>query len=147
MKAGIAPPSNGIWAMPTRPVWITIKKWVNSRPEKKSGPTRVVANYIVYFSTLKGSIEAADPCQNLGGEAGRLYARFIQAVLGIPTGGSALKNAQGQSIDYLALASKARTAVTVGQKTTGRRHLQTGCVYPGIRLDHRKTGATGRSSA
>lgn len=76
----------------------------------------VVANYIVYFSTLKGSIEAADPCQNLGGEAGRLYARFIQAVLGIPTGGSALKNAQGQSIDYLALASKARTAVTVGER-------------------------------
>ncbi|NPV82906.1 MAG: PQQ-binding-like beta-propeller repeat protein [Candidatus Aminicenantes bacterium] len=76
----------------------------------------VVANYIVYFSTLKGSIEAADPCQSLGGEAGKLYARFIQAVLGIPTGGSALKNAQGQSIDYLALASKARTAVTVGER-------------------------------
>ena len=76
----------------------------------------VLANYIVYFSTLKGSIEAADPCQNLGGEAGRLYARFIQAVLGIPTGGSALKNAQGQAIDYLALASKARTAVTVGER-------------------------------
>jgi len=76
----------------------------------------VVANYIVYFSTLKGSIEAADPCQNLNGEAGRLYARFIQAVLGIPVGGSALKNSQGQSIDYLALASKARTAVTVGER-------------------------------
>ncbi|MDI6697791.1 MAG: PilC/PilY family type IV pilus protein [Candidatus Saccharicenans sp.] len=76
----------------------------------------VVANYIVYFSTLKGSIEAADPCQNLGGEAGRLYARFIQSVLGVPTGGSALKNAQGQAVDYLALASKARTAVTVGER-------------------------------
>ena len=76
----------------------------------------VIANYIVYFSTLKGSIEAADPCQNLGGEAGRLYARFIQPVLGIPIGGSAFKNAQGQAVDYLALASKARTAVTVGER-------------------------------
>ncbi|MGB9836325.1 MAG: PilC/PilY family type IV pilus protein [Candidatus Saccharicenans sp.] len=75
----------------------------------------VIANYIVYFSTLKGSIEAADPCQNLG-DFGRLYARFIQPVLGVPTGGSALKNAQGQAIDYLALASKARTAVTVGER-------------------------------
>ncbi|MBC7364698.1 MAG: VCBS repeat-containing protein [Candidatus Aminicenantes bacterium] len=75
----------------------------------------VIANYIVYFSTLKGSIEAADPCQNLG-DFGRLYARFIQPVLGVPVGGSALKNAQGQAIDYLALASKARTAVTVGER-------------------------------
>jgi hypothetical protein len=75
----------------------------------------VIANYIVYFSTLKGSIEAADPCQNLG-DPGHLYARFIQPVLGVPVGGSALKNAQGQAIDYLQLASKARTAVTVGER-------------------------------
>jgi hypothetical protein len=75
----------------------------------------VIANYIVYFSTLKGSIEAADPCQNLG-DLGRLYARFIQPVLGVPAGGSALKNAQGQALDYLALASKARTAVTIGER-------------------------------
>jgi hypothetical protein len=75
----------------------------------------VISDYIVYFSTLKGSIEAADPCQNLG-EPGRLYARFIQPVLGVPVGGSALKNAQGQSIDYLQMVSKARTAVTVGDR-------------------------------
>jgi len=75
----------------------------------------VIANYIVYFSTLKGSIEAADPCQSLG-DPGHLYARFIQPVLGVPVGGSALKNAQGQAIDYLQLASKARTAVTVGER-------------------------------
>jgi len=75
----------------------------------------VISDYIVYFSTLKGSIETADPCQNLG-EPGRLYARFIQPVLGVPVGGSALKNAQGQAIDYLVMASKARTAVTVGDR-------------------------------
>jgi hypothetical protein len=75
----------------------------------------VISDYIVYFSTLKGSIEAADPCQNLG-EPGHLYARFIQPVLGVPVGGSALKNAQGQAIDYLLMASKARTAVTVGDR-------------------------------
>lgn len=76
----------------------------------------VVANYIVYFTTLKGSIEAADPCQNIGGEAGKLYARFVQPVLGVPTGGSALKDAQGRPLDYLALASKARQAVTTGER-------------------------------
>jgi len=76
----------------------------------------VIANYIVYFSTLKGSIEAADPCQNLSGEAGRLYARYIQPMYGQAIGTSALKNAQGQATDYLALASKARTAVTVGER-------------------------------
>jgi len=76
----------------------------------------VIANYIVYFSTLKGSIEAADPCQNLGGEAGRLYARYIQPMYGQAIGSSSLKNAQGQATDYLALASKARTAVTVGER-------------------------------
>ena len=75
----------------------------------------VIANYVVYFSTLKGSIEAADPCQNLG-DPGRLYARFIQPMYGLPIGGSALKNAQGQAIDYLTMASKARTAVTVGER-------------------------------
>jgi len=76
----------------------------------------VIANYIVYFSTLKGSMEAADPCQNLSGEAGRLYARYIQPMYGQAIGSSALKNAQGQATDYLALASKARTAVTVGER-------------------------------
>ncbi|HEK86111.1 MAG TPA: hypothetical protein ENO29_07135 [Candidatus Aminicenantes bacterium] len=76
----------------------------------------VIANYIVYFSTLKGSIEAADPCQNLNGEAGRLYARYIQPMYGQAIGTSALKNAQGQATEYLALASKARTAVTVGER-------------------------------
>jgi len=80
----------------------------------------VISDYIVYFSTLKGSIEVADPCANLS-DIGKLYARFIQPVLGVPVGGSAFKNAQGQAIDYLQLASKARTAVTVGdrQRTAG----------------------------
>jgi hypothetical protein len=75
----------------------------------------VIANYIVYFSTLKGSIEGADPCQNLG-DPGHLYARYVQPMYGLPVGGSALKNAQGQAIDYLTMASKARTAVTVGER-------------------------------
>ncbi len=75
----------------------------------------VISDYIVYFSTLKGSIEAADPCVNLG-DFGRLYARFIQPGMGVPLAGSALKNAQGQAIEYLTLASKARTAVTLGER-------------------------------
>ncbi len=75
----------------------------------------VISDYIIYFSTLKGSIEASDPCQNLG-DFGRLYARFIRSGMGTPLAGSALKDAQGQTIEYLTLASKARTAVTLGER-------------------------------
>lgn len=92
------------------------KKSGELTPGEKVWADPVISDFIVYFSTLKGSIEAADPCQNLSGEAGKLYARYVQPMYGQPIGGSALKDRNGQAIDYLALASKARTAVTVGDR-------------------------------
>jgi hypothetical protein len=73
-----------------------------------------VADYVVYFSTLKGSIEAINPCENIAGE-GKLYARYIQAVAGGSLGGTALKTASGPS-ESLALAIKTRAAVTLGER-------------------------------
>lgn len=74
----------------------------------------VVADGIVYFSTLRGSIEAVNPCINLG-EAGRLYARYVRMTSSIPAGGTAFKTAEGAPPEYLDLVSKARRAVTVGE--------------------------------
>jgi len=72
----------------------------------------VVANSIVYFNTLTGSIESVDPCANLIG-LGKLYGRFVQAVGGSALGGSAFKGAAG-TLPSLDLASKTRSAVTLG---------------------------------
>ncbi|MFQ6036977.1 MAG: pilus assembly protein, partial [Candidatus Aminicenantales bacterium] len=72
-----------------------------------------VANNIVYFSTLTGNIEAVDPCSNLAG-VGKLYARFVQAVAGSAIGSTALRSASG-NIQSLDLASKTRSAVTLGE--------------------------------
>jgi len=72
----------------------------------------VVANYIVYFSTLTLSIESVDPCVNLEG-AGKLYGRFIQSLAGSAVGGSAFRDASG-TLQNLDLASKTRAAVTLG---------------------------------
>lgn len=74
----------------------------------------VIADQIVYFSTLRGSIEAVNPCVNLG-EAGRLYARFVRYTSAIPVGGTAFKATTGTPPEYLDLISKARRAVTVGE--------------------------------
>lgn len=73
-----------------------------------------VADYVVYFSTLIGSIESVDPCENIAGQ-GKLYARWIQAVTGTPVGGTALKGASGPS-ESLNLAIKTRAAVTLGER-------------------------------
>jgi Tfp pilus tip-associated adhesin PilY1 len=73
-----------------------------------------VADYVVYFSTLIGSIESVDPCENIAGE-GKLYARWIQAVTGTPVGGTALKGASGPT-ESLNLAIKTRAAVTLGER-------------------------------
>lgn len=75
----------------------------------------VVANYIVYFSTLTLSIESVDPCVNLEG-AGKLYGRFIQSLAGSAVGGSAFRDASG-TLQNLDLASKTRAAVTLGDST------------------------------
>jgi hypothetical protein len=72
----------------------------------------VVANSIVYFNTLTGSIESVDPCSNLVG-VGKLYGRFVQSVGGSALGGSAFTGASG-TLQSLDLASKTRSAVTLG---------------------------------
>ena len=78
----------------------------------------VIADYIVYFSTLNGSIESVNPCLNLG-DSGRLYARTLRYSSGVAIGGSALKSSTSTTApEYLTLVSKARRAVTVGETTT-----------------------------
>jgi len=74
----------------------------------------VIGDYIVYFSTLTGSIESVDPCLNLAG-LGRLYARLIQVVAGAPVGGTAFKTTSG-SMESVSLASKSRSAVRLGER-------------------------------
>jgi hypothetical protein len=74
----------------------------------------IIADLIIYFSTLLGSIESANPCVNLG-EGGHLYARFIQRSSAIPVGGTAFRATEGTPPEYLQLMSKARQAVTIGE--------------------------------
>ncbi len=74
----------------------------------------VIADQVVYYSTLTGSIEAVNPCANLG-EAGRLYARYLRTTSAIPVGGTAFKTTEATPPEYLQLISKARRAVTVGE--------------------------------
>jgi len=75
----------------------------------------VHSDYIVYCSTLQGSIESVDPCLNLQG-MGKLYGRFTQSVAGTMVGGTAFTSGAG-SLESLALASKSRAAVTVGERS------------------------------
>ncbi len=75
----------------------------------------VIADNIVYFTSLKGSIEAVNPCLNLS-DIGLFYARFVLSFSGSVAGATALKNAQSQPVEYLQLASKARKAVTIGER-------------------------------
>jgi hypothetical protein len=81
----------------------------------------VIADQVIYFSTLVGSIEAVNPCINLG-EAGRLYARYLRYTSAIPVGGTAFRTTSSTPPEYLQLVSKARRAVTVGeaQRVGGR---------------------------
>jgi len=74
----------------------------------------VIADEVVYFSTLTGSIESVNPCVNLG-EGGRLYARYIRQTSAIPVGGTAFRTTAATPPEYLQLVSKARRAVTVGE--------------------------------
>ena len=75
----------------------------------------IISDSIIYFSTLRGSIESVDPCLNLS-DTGRLYGRYIQSVVGVSIGGSAFKTAQSTTAESLTLVSKARRAVTVGER-------------------------------
>jgi Tfp pilus tip-associated adhesin PilY1 len=71
-----------------------------------------VANSIVYFSTLTGSIESVDPCANLAG-VGKLYGRYIQSIAGSAIGSTAFSSSTG-TVQNLDLSSKTRAAVTLG---------------------------------
>jgi hypothetical protein len=91
--------------------------------EKKTGELGIgekvwadpkVANSIVYFSTLSGSIESVDPCQNITG-LGKLYARYVRGVAGGSVGGTALTSLEGPS-ESLDIAIKTRAAVTLGER-------------------------------
>jgi hypothetical protein len=75
----------------------------------------VISDSILYFSTLRGSIESVDPCVNLS-DIGRLYGRYIQSVVGVGIGGSAFKTALNTTAESMPLISKARRAVTVGER-------------------------------
>jgi hypothetical protein len=75
-----------------------------------------IADYTVYFSTLMGSIESVDPCENLVG-LGRLFARFIVSYAGSNVGGTAFKTSSGPQ-ESLDLAIKTRSAVTLGEQQT-----------------------------
>ena len=83
-------------------------------PGEKVWSDPKVANFIVYFNTLTGSIESVDPCENLAG-TGKLYARFVQAVAGSTIGGTAFTTPSGK-VESLTLASKTRSAVTLGER-------------------------------
>ncbi|HOW86123.1 MAG TPA: PilC/PilY family type IV pilus protein [Candidatus Aminicenantes bacterium] len=74
----------------------------------------VLADNIIYFSTLSGSIEAANPCTNLG-SGGQLYGRYVRQASSIPVGGTAFRATSGAPPEYLQLQSKARQSVTVGE--------------------------------
>lgn len=84
-------------------------------PGEKVWADPKIANFIVYFNTLAGSIESVDPCENLAG-IGKLYGRFVQSVAGSTIGGTAFTSPSG-SVESLALASKTRSAVTLGERT------------------------------
>jgi Tfp pilus tip-associated adhesin PilY1 len=74
-----------------------------------------IANKVVYFSTLTGNIETVDPCESLAG-IGRLYARYVDTLVGTPVGSTAFRTETGQ-VENLELAIKTRAAVTVGETT------------------------------
>jgi hypothetical protein len=75
----------------------------------------VISDNAVYISTLKGSIENVNPCLNLA-EIGRFYARYIQTEAGGAMGTSALKGTGNSTVENLQLTSKARKAVTLGDR-------------------------------
>jgi len=77
----------------------------------------VFSDFIIYFSTLRGNIENANPCLNLADPTGKLYARYVRSVAGVSVGGSAFKTAEA-SPQYLTMVSKARRAVTLGQRAS-----------------------------
>ncbi len=86
-----------------------------------------VADYIVYFSTLTGSIDSVNPCESVVG-VGKLYARFVQTVAGSIIGGTAFVTASG-SQESIELAIKTRAAVTFGERERASGGTRKRAVY------------------
>ena len=103
------------------------KNWGDLGVGQKVWADPEVADYIVYFSTVTGSIESVDPCQSLSG-AGKLYARYIQAVGGTAIGGTAFKTASGPA-ESLELAIKTRSAVTISERQRTQEKIRKREVY------------------
>jgi len=93
------------------------KKKGELSPGEKVWASPVIGNYVVYFSTLTGSIESVDPCLNLAG-IGKLYARFVEATANSSIGASAFVVASSP-LESLDLVSKSRSAVTLGEIVSG----------------------------
>ncbi len=77
-----------------------------------------IANSVVYFSTLFGSIESVDPCENLTGQ-GKFYGRYVDTLGGSVIGSSSFGSSGGQTQESLNLEIKTRAAVSLGERQTG----------------------------
>lgn len=88
----------------------------------------VISDFMVYFSTLQGSIENNNPCLNLD-TSGKLFSRYIRNVAGVPVGGTAFKTSETIAPEYLQMVSKARRAVTVGEVQRVSGHLNKREIY------------------
>ncbi|MCK4336736.1 MAG: hypothetical protein KAX11_02255, partial [Candidatus Aminicenantes bacterium] len=87
-------------------------------PGEKIWADPKIANSIVYFSSLFGSIESVDPCENLAGK-GKFYGRYVDTISGTAIGGSALVASGGGAQESLDLEIKTRSAVSLGERQTG----------------------------
>ncbi len=87
-------------------------------PGEKIWADPKIANSIVYFSSLFGSIESVDPCENLAGK-GKFYARYVNPIIGGSIGGSALSAGGGEVHESLDLEIKTRSAVSLGDELSG----------------------------
>jgi len=86
-------------------------------PGEKIWADPKIANSIVYFNSLFGSIESVDPCENLEGQ-GKFYGRYVNPFVGSAIGGSALITGGDQVHESLDLEIKTRSSVSLGERRT-----------------------------
>lgn len=86
----------------------------NFGPGDKVWADPQIDDFIVFFSTLSGSIESVDPCENIAG-IGNLYGRFVVTRPGSVVGGTAFRG-EGGPAESLTLDIKTRAAVTLGEQ-------------------------------
>ena len=96
-------------------------------PGEKVWADPVIGDYIVYFSTLTGSIESVDPTLNLAG-LGKLYARAIRS-FGVASTGETVFSLASGAAESLNLASKSRSAVTLGARERTEEGIRKREVY------------------